>query len=275
MRTINIPPLHTYKAEMMILDRYWKGPLPEPSVRTVRDMACVLADPNTATTNLGPDAPLYYMYRDLAMSEEDRAHLQSQDVRYDMTVIPPLDPELLGGEYVKTKGHYHPDIPSPSCPGISSGVGYPELYQVLAGEACYLLQKKDLSDVVAVTASAGECVFIPPGYGHITINASDEVLVMANLVSTRFESEYAVFEEMRGGAFYLVEEEGGFVQNPRYLSDLNVQKIAVGDAWYIPEPVIRHGEGIYGLVSGAVDLLFLNGPENIEVLDKSSVTVNH
>ena len=245
----------------MILDRYWKGPLPEPSVRTVRDMACVLADPNTATTNLGPDAPLYYMFRDLAMTEEDRAHLQSQDVRYDITVIPPVDPELLGGEYVKTKGHYHPDIPSssPSCPGIT----YPELYQVLAGEARYLLQKKDLSDVVAVTAAAGECVFIPPGYGHITINTSDEVLVMANLVSTRFESEYAVFEEMRGGAFYAVEAHDGFVQNPRYLSDLTVQEIAACDAWYIPEPVIRHGEGIYDLVSGAADLSFLNGVEKI------------
>ncbi len=26
------------------MDRYWKGILPEPSVRTVGDMACVLAD---------------------------------------------------------------------------------------------------------------------------------------------------------------------------------------------------------------------------------------
>lgn len=231
------------------MDRYWKGVLPNPSVRTAGDMACVLADPDAVETD--PTTPLYYMYRDLAMNEEDRAYLRSQDVRYDITVIPPA---VLGGEYVKTKGHYHPENPA--------GIGYPELYQVLGGEACFLLQRKDLSDVVAVAASAGECVFIPPGYGHVSINAGTEVLVMANLVSTLFESEYAVYEEMRGGAFYAVEGEG-FVQNPRYTSDLNVREIAAGDVWGGLEPGIRHGEGIYDLVSGLADLTFLNDPEKI------------
>lgn len=265
---------------MMSMDRYWKGPLPEPSVRTVSDMACVLADPdvastssstNTKTTNntktnnnitsLGPDTPLYHMYRDLAMTEEDRAYLRSQDVRYDITVIPPA---VLGGEYVKTKGHYHPNNPA--------GVGYPELYQVLAGEARFLLQKKDLSDVVAVTASVGESVFIPPGYGHVTINSGEVVLVMANLVSTRFESEYSMYEEMRGGVFYAVED-GGFVQNPRYSFDLYVREIAAGDAWCGLELDISHEGGIYGLVSGSADLSFLNEPEKIAVLHINPVMI--
>jgi len=276
------------------MDRYWKGFLPEPSVRTVGDMECVLADPDSV--ELDSATPLYYMYRDLAMNDTDREILSRQNIRYDMTVIPPISPNLLGGEYVKTKGHYHPDIPfgsgtnsdttpgatsdttsgttSDTTSGTSSGIGYPELYQVLAGEARYLLQKKDLSDVVAVTASEGDCVFIPPGYGHITINASDEVLVMANLVSTRFESEYAEYEEMRGGAFYAVEE-GGFVQNLRYSSDLNVREIAAGDAWCGLELGIGHGEGIYDLVSGSADLSFLNESEKIAVLHMNPVMVCH
>ena len=172
------------------MDHYWKGILPEPSVRTVGDMACVLADPDGISPSLDPDTPLYYMYRDLAMNEKDREILSRQNIRYDITVIPPA---VLGGEYVKTKGHYHPENPA--------GIGYPELYQVLAGEAHFLLQRKDLSDVVAVAASAGEFVLIPPGYGHVSINAGKEVLVMSNLVSTQFESEYELYEEMRGGAY--------------------------------------------------------------------------
>ena len=36
-----------------------------------------------------------------------------------------------------------------------AGVGYPEIYQVLEGEAHYLLQSKDLTDVVMIPAQAG------------------------------------------------------------------------------------------------------------------------
>jgi glucose-6-phosphate isomerase, archaeal len=156
------------------------------------------------STTLDPETPLYHMYRDLAMNEEDREILPRQNIRYDITVIPPA---VLAGEYVKTKGHYHPENPA--------GIGYPELYQVLAGEVHFLLQRKNLSDVVAVAASAGEFVLIPPGYGHVSINSGKELLVMANLVSTQFESEYALYEEMRSGAFYAMEDNrNGWVRNP-------------------------------------------------------------
>ena len=146
------------------MNSYWPGPLPEPSVRTLDDMRCVLANPDRSG-----DTPLYSMYRDLALTAGDHAYLREQNIRFDITVIPP---GTVGGEYVKTKGHYHPLSPS--------SIGYPELYLVLAGEALYLLQRSDLDDVVAVAARAGEFVFIPPGYGHVTINAGKEELVMAN-----------------------------------------------------------------------------------------------
>ncbi len=230
------------------MDRYWKGFLPEPSVRTVGNMECVLADPDGVELDLA--TPLYYMYRDLAMNDEDRETLSRQNIRYDITVIPPA---VLNGEYVKTKGHYHPENPA--------GIGYPELYQVLAGNARFLLQRKDLSDVVAVVASAGEFVMIPPGYGHVSINSGEEVLVMANLVSTQFESEYALYEEMQGGAYYAQKEGGNedrWVRNARCPVDTKIRTISARDA---PELGIRHGMGIYDLVSGSADLSFLNEPE--------------
>jgi len=75
---------------------------------------------------------------------------------------------------------------------------------VPAGEAEFLLRKRDLSDVVLVSAAAGDGgggdpVFIPPGYGHVTINPSDHrTLVMANVVSDAFLSEYRQYEVMCG-----------------------------------------------------------------------------
>ncbi len=225
------------------MSSYWPGVLPDPSVRTLDDMRCVLASPDAAGT-----MPLYFMYRDLALTADDRRWLAEQNVRFDITVIPP---GTVGGEYVKTKGHYHPLSPA--------GIGYPELYQVLAGEAHYLLQRQDLRDVVVVTAKAGEFVLIPPGYGHVTINPGQEDLVMADLVSAGFASEYAFYEQMQGGAYY--EMEGGvWVRNPRYSA---VSPMRVVAAEEVPELGIRHGRRIYELVSQREDLSYLNAPEKI------------
>jgi len=225
------------------MNSYWPGVLPEPSVRTLNDMQCVLANPDRSG-----NIPLYYMYRDLALTAGDRAYLREQNVRFDITVIPP---GTVGGEYVKTKGHYHPLSPS--------GIGYPELYQVLAGEAHYLLQRSDLGDIIAVTAKAGEFVLIPPGYGHVTINPWKEKLVMANLVSVGFASEYTFYERMQGGAYYKMKE-GGWVQNPHYPAVPPLKVIPAGE---VPELGIRHGRGVYEIVSEKEDLSYLSSPEKI------------
>ena len=178
----------------------WNGPLPAPGIRTIREMRPVLADPTCAASD-----PLYYMYRDLARSEADRRWLCNHRLRYDITVIPPRD---LCGEHVKTKGHYHPDNPV--------GTGYPELYEVLEGTAQFLLQSRQLDDVILVLASTGACVIIPPGYGHIAINPSpDTTLVLANLVSTAFESEYGEYETLHGAAYYVMSD-GRIIKNPHY-----------------------------------------------------------
>ncbi len=194
------------------------------------------------------DMPLYFMYRDLALTAEDRAHLNEQNLRFDITVIPP---GTVGGEYVKTKGHYHPLSPS--------GIGYPELYQVLTGEAFYLLQRSDLQDIVVVTAKAGDFVLIPPGYGHVTINPGAGELVMANLVSAGFASDYTFYEELQGGAYYLMEE-GGWVPNPRYPV---VPPMHVSDAREVPALGIRHGREMYEMVSRREDLSYLHDCERI------------
>ena len=109
---------------------------------------------------------------------------------------------------MKTKGHYHLKNPA--------GTGYPELYEVIEGVAHVLLQKKTLDHIALAKATNGDIVNIPPGYGHVTINPSrDETLVMANLVSTAFVSEYAFYEAMHGAARYELMDNT-LVRNPHY-----------------------------------------------------------
>ena len=226
----------------------WDGPLPEPAVRTAEDLRGVLA--NTGCTCTGP---VYYMYRDVARCSEDRSWLSAQELRFDITVIPPRD---LCGEYNKTKGHYHPADPS--------GTGSPEIDEVLAGEAHYLIQNHDCTDVVMIAACAGEIVVVPPGYGHVTINPTHStVLQMANIVSSRFSSNYSGYEAQNGAAFFEWIQEG-LVKNPTYrnLPDLRLvraQRLAdVKDA--IPDP-------LYNLIENRAPVLdFLNHPEKFESL---------
>ncbi len=92
---------------------------------------------------------------------------------------------------------------------------------MLAGRANYLLQKRGqngLDEVVLVEAGPGDTVVIPPDYGHVTINAGEEPLVMANLVESGFASLYGDFRNLNGAAYYglLSGGEVDFRPNPRY-----------------------------------------------------------
>jgi glucose-6-phosphate isomerase len=144
------------------------------------------------------------MFREIARSPADRAWLSEQHLRFDVTCLPPGD---LCGEFVKTKGHYHPENPS--------GVGYPEVYEVLSGIAHLLLQSRDLQRIYLVSAERGEIVVVPPGFGHVTINPGPAELVMANIVATCFESDYSFYEEHRGAAYYELVS-GDLERNPHY-----------------------------------------------------------
>jgi glucose-6-phosphate isomerase len=206
-------------------------------------MRAVLADPHCPAGD-----PLYYMYRDLARSDADRRWLAGHRLRYDITVIPPRD---LCGEYVKTKGHYHPDNPS--------GAGYPELYEVTEGRAQFLLQSRTLDDAILISAETGARVAIPPGYGHITINPSpDATLVLANIVSTAFESEYGEYEALHGSAWYIMND-GRIVRNRHYLK---VPLLRHYSAVRGRDAAGRPSAGsLYSLIGNRIALAFLNEPE--------------
>lgn len=179
----------------------------EPTVRKLEDMRPVLAQQN----GTGPEN-LYFMYRDVSFPGDHDIAVQYR-VRYDLTVIVP---GKIGNEYIKTAGHYHPTANGTS-------LTYPEVYEVIHGTAHYLLQKVGekagtVLDIVLVEAKAGDKVIVPPNYGHITINAGSEPLVMANWVERYFSSTYDPIRHYRGAAYYEIEEDGQpvFVDNAAY-----------------------------------------------------------
>lgn len=177
----------------------------EPIVRMLSDMRNVLYDKNWTKTAKNFD--VYWFFRNLYRSEKHKKIMTENDLRYDVTIIPP---NKLGIEFTKTVGHYHPKKPGTS-------VTYPEIYEVLKGKAHYLLQKENngiLVDVVMIKASRGDRVIIPPGYGHITINASKRTLKMANWVCNSFSSEYGSIEKMGGGAYFMLID--GIIPNKNY-----------------------------------------------------------
>lgn len=232
----------------------------EPDIRMLSEMADVIYDKKWFAG--ADDAELYYMYRDLSLSRKDKETITEQHLRYDITIIPP---GRLGGEFVKTAGHYHPLVPGAS-------VTYPEIYEVLEGDATYLIQKlKDgeITDVVVVRAQAGDKVIIPPGYGHITINESNRTLKMANWVGADFSSEYERYRQAGGGAYFLTTD--GFVPNPyheklpqiRYLKPTNFNDID-----------LHKGREMYGLVRSPEKLKYLTHPQEYGELFEKCISTS-
>ena len=175
--------------------------LENPDIRYLYDLKKVVYDKEWF--NGSPNLELYYMYRGVETKG---------DLRYDITIMPA---KMLGVEFVKTLGHYHPE-------------NYGELYIVLKGRAIYLIQKIDkngeIEDIYAVEAKKGDYVVIPPRYGHITINPGDEDLKMANWVYGDFKSIYDPIVKKGGGGYFYINQ--GWVKNENYANvpDLRMER---------------------------------------------------
>lgn len=219
-----------------------------PSIRMLFDMKDVIYDKEwlSGANNL----QLYYMYRELSLSKNDALMMREYGLRYDITVIPPM---MLGCEFVKTAGHYHPIVPG-------TDITFPEIYEVLSGEAHYMMQRSEdnkIIDVVLIKAKQGDKVVIPPNYGHLTVNASNEVLKMANWVATDFQSIYSPMREKGGGAYYLLRD--GIIKNPRYD---DVPEIRFLEPTSIKEFGLPNNKEMYELVRDIRKLEFLIKPQD-------------
>lgn len=197
--------------------------LPRAEVRRLEDLRPFLRDPGGA----GP-AEVYSMHRGLSLPEH-AAWLAERALRFDVTV---LSPGRLGAECVKTAGHYHP------CqPGRRATFG--EVYAVLAGAALFILQRAGrepgvLEDVILVEAGPGDAVVIPPGYGHVTVNAGPDPLALANWVDPSFTAIYEPYRALGGAGWYVLAGAGPWEleRNPRYARVPEPRRLSPGATWH-------------------------------------------
>ncbi|MGZ4890664.1 MAG: glucose-6-phosphate isomerase family protein [Halobacteriota archaeon] len=223
--------------------------LVESEIRRLYDLRNVAFD--TAWFEDASDCDAYYMYRDLSLTQDDADMIKRSQLRYDITIMPPLQ---MGLEFVKTYGHYHPRVSE------QPGYTYPEVYEVLDGDAHYLLQRADnhgVDEVLLVKATKGDKVIIPPNYGHVTINPSEKTLKMANWVCRSFESLYKQYTEFHGGAYYELIN-GRLLHNQAYEQ---VPEIRIVYPKETPECGLVKRKPMYGLIKEPNLLEFLTAPE--------------
>jgi len=134
----------------------------------------------------------------------------------DQRNITVWEPGTVGGEYVKTYGHYH--------------IGnLNETYWILHGQGIVLLQKLALDaegNMIPDTVEefevkivhSGDSVFIPSAYGHLALNTGNTYFVTADDSPVNFEEKdpvslpghanYELVKQVRGFAYYVVEHNG-------------------------------------------------------------------
>lgn len=143
---------------------------------------------------LKDEEDLYFMYRDVYFSEEDREKFRANNLRYDITVISPLN---INWECNKTFGHYHPLN--------KDSRYYQEIYEVLYWSVIYLQQNDE--KVFYTKAKKWEQVIMQESFWHISINPSEDFIIMANIVSSSFQSIYSEIEKKHGWAYKYIDKK--------------------------------------------------------------------
>jgi glucose-6-phosphate isomerase len=179
-----------------------------------REARCVdeMSDVLFKADGIDPARELYWIFP-LLDAGDSNAIFDNADLTYSFVLLPSGG---IGGEYIKTRGHYHPEMPG-------SDVAYPEVYSHLLGRPYLLMQHRSseradqLDDCVLIELTDGMSVMIPPGYAHILINPTGESAVVAGLYSRSFRGSYDPITEMAGAAYFVLDGDGEtIVPNPRY-----------------------------------------------------------
>ncbi|MCC6802543.1 MAG: hypothetical protein IT319_06645, partial [Anaerolineae bacterium] len=169
----------------------------ERVARGKAQMKDVLMEPDA----VADDAALYYNFPLKTASSADMDVFRRAGLTFACVLLPPLK---IGAEYVKTHGHYHPNM-------AGSALAYPEVYTHYYGKLYLLMHRRTgddparLDDCVIYEMQPGRSINIPPGYLHVLINPSDEPALMAGLYSIHSPPQYDPVIQMHGAAYYFVE----------------------------------------------------------------------
>jgi glucose-6-phosphate isomerase len=174
------------------------GQIPTPRLvlaRRLSDLRGLFADPIAETALLNQNPLIYQVFE----TEENPA-VEGQ-LRFSTTII---QPGKVGDEYFFTKGHYH---------GKSDRA---EVYYGLKGEGLLLLQTR-AGEVSIQPMRPGSAAFVPPHWGHRTINTGSENFAFLAVYPADAGYDYGSIAE-RGFAEIIIEQNGKpvAVPNPRW-----------------------------------------------------------
>jgi glucose-6-phosphate isomerase len=131
---------------------------PPPEFRSLDAIRPSLRDPQCA----GPD-PVYAVAMDVGRKEH-KAELHRRMLLFGVVTYAS---GRLGDELVRSQGHVH--AVAPHC-----GWSTPELFEIWEGRAIVYAQERVADDpgrCIAIEASAGDRIVVPPGWAHCVINA--------------------------------------------------------------------------------------------------------
>ncbi len=167
---------------------------------------------------------VYTRYHDVGLIK-DVPKIKSSGLQCDLTVMPP---GKISDEYAKTPGDYHSPKPS-------TGIRFPTVYEVIYGQVFWVLQlpSKDLDrieQVYIVEGRRGDKMVVPPGFGQVSVNPANEVLVMSQWHARGDLGESEPYEKHNGAAYYVVEshrlsKNGETQVEPEFISNLNYKQV--------------------------------------------------
>lgn len=165
-------------------------------VRPLSGLRAVFSDQQACAAILSQADPVIYEVL-AAPVPETEGH-----VCHGVTVI---FPGRVGDEYFMTKGHYH----------RKPGTG--EVYFGLRGTGLLLMQTRQ-GDWKVIEVAPGTVVYVPPHWGHRSINIGEEPLVLLYAYPGDAGHDYATIEAT-GFARLVVARNGrpAVVENPRFV----------------------------------------------------------
>lgn len=163
--------------------------------RRMSDMQGLYADADAEAELRRADPLVYEVFEATNLPKED-GHLL-----FSTTVI---RPGRVGNEFFMTKGHFH------------ARSDRAELYYGLSGRGLLLLMTPE-GEVNAQEMVPGAASYVPPHWGHRTVNTGDEDFVFLAVYPADAGYDYGTIAE-KGFAEIVVAGQAGpeLVRNPRY-----------------------------------------------------------
>lgn len=167
-------------------------------------------------------------------------------------------PGCFNKEFVKSSGQFHP-------PHGTSQTATPEIYTVLSGTGYFLLQKArspytDVTDAVLVQVNEGESFIVPPDYGHLQINPSQEPLIFSYVVMDGMQGVYEPYQKMQGAMYYVLDDsEKPYRLNEKYASPVGLRVLQASDL--NQHPLLQRPVTYHSVLSQLDELGFITRPD--------------